>query len=205
MRLGAGKVLQGSAIGGGGQQAHVHLQAQVEVEADLVFAFGDHVVDAGVGGHVFNGGRGMPRFAGRTGCQQVEVAHGLAPAAQRTGRRDVVNSFELQKMSRDARGFFGGHVDAEAAGAAPKILDTLAQLFNLLDAHARQTVEAAGSMASASWSILDPPALDPPALVPSGLPIMPASQSRATVFGPMPGSLSSSRTPAPYFASSSSR
>ena len=61
VRLGAGKVLQRRAVGGRGQQAHVHLQAAAQVEADLVFALGDHVVDAGIGGHVFDGGGGMLR------------------------------------------------------------------------------------------------------------------------------------------------
>ena len=46
------------------------------------------------------------------------------------------------------------------------------------------------AIASASWSML---------------PTLAASHSSATVFGPMPGSFSSSSTPAPYFASSSSR
>ena len=142
MRLGAGKVLQGSAIAGGGQEAHVHLEALVEVETDLVFAFGDHVVDAGVGGDVLDGGLSVARFAGRTGDQQVEVALGFAPAAQRSGRRDLFNTFQFQKVSGEAGGLFGGHIDAEAAGAAAVVLDAFAKLFNLLCAHARQAVEA---------------------------------------------------------------
>jgi hypothetical protein len=82
------------------------------------------------------------------------------------------------------RGGFFGDVDAEAAGAAAVVVDALAQLFNLFGAHARQAGQAAGSMASASWSMLE---------------ILAASQSRATVLGPMPGSLSSSRTPGAVF------
>ena len=86
VRLGAGKVLQRRAIGGRGQQPHIHLQPLLDVEAHLVFAFGDHVVDAGIGGDVFDGrGRSSPARR-RPGGQQVEVAHRLAPAAQRARR-----------------------------------------------------------------------------------------------------------------------
>ncbi len=44
VRLGAGEVLQCRAIAGRGQKAHVHLQSLAYMEAHLVLAFGDDVV-----------------------------------------------------------------------------------------------------------------------------------------------------------------
>ena len=124
--LGAGEVLQRGAVGFGGQQAHVDLQAVAEIEADLVFALGDDAVDAGIGGDVFDGGRGVFRLAGGAGDEQVEVAGGFAAAAQRAGGRDAFDAVEGEQIGGDAVGGFFGLVDAEAAGAAAVVLDAFA-------------------------------------------------------------------------------
>ena len=98
VRLGAGEVLQGGPVGGRGQQAHIHLKAVGEMEAYLVLAFGDDVVDAGIGGYVLDCCGGMFRGAGRAGDQQVEVARSFAATAQGAGGRHLLNSREGQQV-----------------------------------------------------------------------------------------------------------
>ena len=144
VRLGAGEVLERRAIGFRRKQAHVDLQAVGEMEADLVLAFGDDVVNAGIGGDVIDRGAGVLGRAGRAGDQQVEVAGGFAAAAERAGRCDFFNSRKCEQIGGDSPGGFFGLVDAVAAGAAAIIFDAFAQLFDLLFAHAGKTAETAG-------------------------------------------------------------
>ena len=88
----------------------------------------------------------------------------------------------MQQVGGDALRASFGHIDAEAAGDAPVVFDALAQLLNLLGAHARQSLEPSGVNGFSE-------------LVDAG--DLAASQKSATVLGPMPGSFSSSSTPAP--------
>jgi hypothetical protein len=68
------------------------------MEADLVFALGDDVVNAGIGGHVVDRGAGVFGGAGGSRDQQVEVAGGFAAAAQGAGRSYLFNAREGQQI-----------------------------------------------------------------------------------------------------------
>ncbi len=130
--LGAGKVLERRTVALGGQQADVNLEASGDVEADLVFALGNYVVNAGIGGDVLDGGFSVLRGAGRTGDEQVEVAGGFAATAQGTGGSDALDAGEGQQIGGEAFGGVLGLVDAKAAGGAAIVLDAFADLFDLL-------------------------------------------------------------------------
>ncbi len=86
----------------------------------------------------------MFRRAGGAGNQQVQIARCFAPAAQRARWRDLFDAVKGKQVSRDALRSFFSHVNAEAAGAAAIVVDALAQLLDLLLAHARQASQAAG-------------------------------------------------------------
>ena len=84
--LGAGEVLQGGAVACAGQQADVDLEVVAEGEGDLVLAAGEELVDEGEGGDVLDGGGDDVGLAGGAGGEQVEIADGLAAAAEASRR-----------------------------------------------------------------------------------------------------------------------
>ena len=139
VRLRSGEVLHGRAERFRRQQAHVDLHAAAQVEADLVVAAGDDVhqrrilrdVGDGLLASFFGG-------AGFSGDENVEIADGLAAAAQRSGGRDLVDAGILLEICREFFGFGFGGVDQEAAADAAIVLDGLEQLGFVLLAHARQ-------------------------------------------------------------------
>ena len=113
------------------------------MEADLVFALGYQVVYSGISSHVLHGRCGLLRRTGRPGYQQVKVARGVAASPQRPGGRHLLHAGKRQQVKfQPLRGVLS-LVNAEAAGAPPVILDALAQLVELLLAHARQFGQAA--------------------------------------------------------------
>ena len=100
MGLRSGEVLHGRAERLRRQQAHVDLHAAAQVEADLVVAAGDDVhqrrilrdVGDGLLAAFFGG-------AGFAGDQDVEIADGVAAAAQRSGGRDLVDAGKFSRYS----------------------------------------------------------------------------------------------------------
>ena len=76
------------------------------VKAHLVFAFGDDVVNPGVGSHVFDCGGSLFRIAGRAGHQQVKIARGLASPAERPGRCNTLDAFEFKQIGCNLLGRF---------------------------------------------------------------------------------------------------
>ena len=142
--LGAGEVLQGGSVAGAGEEADVDLEVVAEGEGDFVLAAGEELVDEGQGGDVLDGGGDDVGFAGGAGDEEVEVADGLAAAAEGAGGGDLVDAGEGADEGGDAFGVLAGVVDAEAAGVAAVVLDALEELGGELFAHAGELVEVAG-------------------------------------------------------------
>ena len=116
MRLGAGEILQCCAVGTRRQQTNVDLETIRKIEADLVFAFGDDAVDAGIGCGVVDSGGRVSGLAGGTGYQQVKVTGGFTAATQRSGGCYPLDAGEVEKPGRDTFGGLFGLIDAETAG-----------------------------------------------------------------------------------------
>ena len=74
--------------------------------------------------------------AGVAGDQDIEVADGFAPAAQRTGGSYFLYAAIIAKMLDDLIGLALGGVQQKAAGDAAIVLDGLEQFLFLLFAHA---------------------------------------------------------------------
>ena len=93
--LRAGEIKQRGAEAVLLEQSHIDLQAIVEVEADFVFALGQHLVDSRICEDMV--GDGIDVFLRRETVgerqQEVEIADGFLAAAQRTGGRDRSNPF----------------------------------------------------------------------------------------------------------------
>ena len=132
------KYWERGAVGGLGQQPHIDLQVVAKGEGDLVLALGEEFVDQGQGGDEVDSGGNHLGFAGRPGREQVEIADGLTPTAERAGRRHSLDAGELAQQRTDAVGVLGGLVDAETARVAAVIFDAFQELFGELLAHARQ-------------------------------------------------------------------
>src|SRR5207249_1023403 len=88
-----------------------------------------------VSDRLFALGRGA---AARSGDENVEVAHGFASAAQRSGGGDLLKAWELAEILCELRRFRFGGVDQESAADAAVVLDGLEQLLLVLFAHARE-------------------------------------------------------------------
>ena len=172
VHLGAGEVLQRRSVAGARQQADVDLEIVAEGEGDLVLAFGEELVDERKGGDVLDGGGDDVGLAGGAGDEQVEVADGLAAAAQRAGGGDRLDAGERADERADALGVLAGVVDAEARGVVAVVLDALEELGGELLAHARQGEQVAALGGRFERVDVGDPSAD---------------QTSATVFGPMPG------------------
>ena len=86
MGLRAGEILHGGAEGFRRQKAHVHLHAAAQTKAHFVFAASDDFHKAGKLDDVLDQAfAGNVVAAGLARDQNIEVAHGFPPAAQRTG------------------------------------------------------------------------------------------------------------------------
>ncbi len=147
--LRAGEVLQRGAVAGAGQEADVDLEIVAQREADLVLAAGEQLVDQRQRGYVLDGGSDDVGLAGGAGDEEVEVAYGLAAAAQGAGGGDLVDAGEGADEGGDALGLVERLVDAEAAGVAAVVLDSFEQLGGELLAHAGK----AGELAFASGGL----------------------------------------------------
>ena len=135
----SGEVLHGRAERIRRQKPHVDLHAAAQVEADLVVAAGDHVHERRVLRDVSD--RLLAVFlvaAGFARDEDVEIAHGFAPAAQRSGGRDLVDAGIFLEIFGELVGFGLGGVDQEAAADAAVVFDGFDQLGFVLLAHARQ-------------------------------------------------------------------
>ena len=133
MFLGASKILERGAEGFGREQAHVHLHVIRELHADLVFALDQHLSDAGELDEVVSGAREIA-----AGNQQVEIAHGLAAAAQRARRLDALDAFDLADMGRKLLGRVVGGVQPEASRGAFKDFEGFQDVLLRFLAHSRQ-------------------------------------------------------------------
>ena len=141
--LGAGEVLQRGAVAGAGEQADVDLQVVAQGEADLVLAAREELVDEGEGGDVLDGRGDDVGLAGGAGDEQVEVADGLAAAAQGAGGGDGLDAGEDADEFADALGVLAGDVDAEARGVLAIVLNAFEELVGKLLAHAGEGQEVA--------------------------------------------------------------
>ncbi len=142
--LRAGEVLHRGAVGVGRQGAHVDLHAAAQFEADLVVALGQHFDDAGEAQDLFDQlGPQMIVNAARPGDEHVEVADSFAAAAQRTGRRDLLDALDVLQMRRQLLGGAVGFVQQKAPGDAAIIFDGLEDLLLGLLAQARQLAQLA--------------------------------------------------------------
>ena len=83
-------------------------------------------------------------FAGGAGDEEVEVADGLAAAAEGAGGGDLVDAGEGADEGGDGVGVVLGLVDAEAAGVFAVVFDALEELGDELFAHAGELGEVAG-------------------------------------------------------------
>src|SRR5579863_8939835 len=108
------------------------------MEADLVFSFGNEVIDSGKCGNEFDCGRGLFGCASRPRDQQVEVTRCFAAATKGARRRYPLKTRESQQVEFDAACRIGCLVDAEASGASPVVVNALTNLLELLLPHARK-------------------------------------------------------------------
>ena len=124
MGFAAGEVLHGGAEGIGGKQADVDLHAAAHAKADFVFAAGDDVHQAGQFDDVID--QFLAFFVVATGFasyQDVEIADGLASAAERTGGRDFLDAGILAQMVGDLCGLGFGCIEEKTAGDAAIVLN----------------------------------------------------------------------------------
>ncbi len=139
MRLRSGEVLHRGAERFGGQQAYVNLHAAAQPKADLVVATGDHFHQRRILGDV--GDSLLTPFFGAAGFssdQDVEIAHAVASATQRSGRRDLVDARELAEILGQFASLLFGRVNQVAAPDAAVVLNGLQQFGFVLFAHAGQ-------------------------------------------------------------------
>ena len=144
MHLAAGEVLEGRSVAGAGEETDVDLEIVAEGEGDFVLAFGDELVDEGEGRDVLDGCRDDVGFACGSGGEEVEVADGLAAAAERAGGDDLVDAREGADEIDDGVGVLLGFVDAEAAGVLAVVFDAFEELGDELFAHAGKLGEVTG-------------------------------------------------------------
>ena len=142
--LAAGEILHGSAEGFRRQQADIYLHAVAQLDADFVLALRQRLQDAGEGEDARDERLALLAVGGSlAGDQDVEVADGLAAAAQRAGGRDLFHSGRaLEVLDEFLRDRVGG-IEMIAAGDAAVILDALEDLLLRLLAHARQGAQLA--------------------------------------------------------------
>src|SRR5271157_1331510 len=142
--LRAGEVLHGCAIRFRRQSADVHLHSTAQLEADLVVALGEYLLNAREAQNLLDE-RGAPGVvnAARSGNEHVKIADGLATAAQRAGGRDLLDALDvLQVLGQFLRGAVG-FVDQEASSNAAIILDCLQDFLLALLAQPRQLAQLA--------------------------------------------------------------
>ena len=176
--LGAGEILHGCAEGVRRQKAYIHLHASAQTKADLIVSAGDDFHQAGKFDDVVDEVlAGSVIAAGLARNQDVEIADGLASAAQRSRGSYFFYPGIIAEVLDDLIGLLFGSVEQEAAGNAAIVLDGLEQFLFLLLAHAREF---------ADLSLFGQPghAIDIAHLI--------ALQIRAMVFGPRPWILSRS-------------
>ena len=82
--------------------------------------------------------------ASRTGHQQVQIAHGLASAAQRPSRHDLFDSRELLQVEGHSLGRGFGVVQQKAAAVLAIFSDSARQLLDQLLSEAGQSGQLAG-------------------------------------------------------------
>ncbi len=126
VHLGAGEVLQRGAEGGARQQTDVDLQTGAQVEADLVLAFRDELGNGRIGGGVFDGGGDDVFFAGGAGDEHVEIADGVAAAAERARGRDAFDAGKILEIEGEALGGGLGVIEMEAAAVLAVFVDAFA-------------------------------------------------------------------------------
>jgi len=113
--FGAGEVLQRRSEGIWRKQAHIDLKSAAQLEADLVLAFGQDILDAGEFQDRIHHFVAL-RFVELAGDQHVEIAHRLAAAPQRTGGGNLVHAGQLlEQLDQLARRVIG-NVDQKASG-----------------------------------------------------------------------------------------
>ena len=93
---------------------------------------------------MLDGGADDVGLAGGAGDEEVEVADGLAAAAEGAGGGDLVDAGEFADEGGDAFGVVAGLVDAEAAGVSAVVLDAFEELGDEFFAHAGELGEVAG-------------------------------------------------------------
>ncbi len=93
---------------------------------------------------MLDGGGDDVGFAGGAGDEEVEVADGLAAAAEGAGGGDLVDAGEGADEVGDDVGVVLGLVDAEAAGVFAVVFDAFEELGDELFAHAGELGEVAG-------------------------------------------------------------
>ena len=139
MFLGPGEILERGAEGFGREQPHVHLHVIRELHADLVFALDQHLSNTGELDEVVSG---ASEVAARN--QQVEVAHGLAAAAQRARRLDALDAFDLADIGRKLLGRVVGGVQPEASRGALKDFEGFQDVLLRFFVHPRQFPQSPG-------------------------------------------------------------
>ncbi len=137
--LRSGEVLHRRAIGFRRQGAHIHLHSFAQFETHFVVAFGQYFDDSRKAQNFFDQPSTLLVInTARPGDQHIEITHRLPSAAQRTGRRNLLNPFDmLQMLGQLLRGSIG-FVKQEATGNAPVVLDRFQDFLLALFAEARQ-------------------------------------------------------------------
>ncbi len=141
--LRAGEILQRGPERGTRQEAHIHLQPVAQAEADLVLTFREQVGDGRVCGHVVHGSSDHVLFAGRSGEEKVQVAHGLAAAPQGARRGHAFHAGKRRQILSNPLGCRFGGAQQKAPAVLAVFLDAFAQFADLLFAEAGQGSEAA--------------------------------------------------------------
>jgi hypothetical protein len=96
--LASGEVLHRGAVAFGGKRAQVYLESFESVlDAGLVAALHEHFVNLGMSDEAFDG-----LFSAGSGDQQIEVADGLAAAAETPGRARDARDREPRRCSRSS-------------------------------------------------------------------------------------------------------
>ncbi len=99
MCFGSGEILHGRSKRIWRKQANIHLHASAKPEAHFVFTARDNFHQAGKFDHVLDQLFALAVIAARrAGHQDVEIPHGFAPPAKRTGRCNFFDSWIILKV-----------------------------------------------------------------------------------------------------------
>ena len=144
MSLGSGEILHGRAERFRRKQANVHLEIVAQAKADFVVALGDDAHQRWIFRDVFDRLLALFRAAAsRARNQDVEIPDGFAAAAQRAGRRDLVEAGKLREISGEFFRLGFGDIDQKPSGDSAIVFDGLQQFLLMLFAHARQFADLA--------------------------------------------------------------